>query len=542
MTTHSISARGRRGRRALCVASLLITAGISGAAMATSANDDPVLTVAWPYDVGPLDTQGYGANQMMAQAMVYEPLVRFHDGRLEPWLATQWSVSDDGLSYRFTLRDDVTFSDGAPFDAAAVKANLDAVMACRDHHAWLALANKLESVSIFSRDEVELHLKTAYYPTLMELSLIRPLRFASPSSLQSDLPAEQGGCRLSRPIGTGPWVFSGREPGRVDHFKRNPNYWGDLPAYAGVDVRLINDPNTRAVALETGQIDLVQGARGLISEDSFQRFAQDPRFEARNSPPLATRTFVLNSHHGPTRFLAVRQAIEHAVDKRAIVASLLFDAEPVAQALFSRQVPYADIDLAPYEFDVDEARSLLDQAGWTPGEDGIRTHQGEPLTLDLYFVGDDPLQKAMSQVVQANLKQVGMQVRLHGEEETALMSRQKSGEFSIIYSDTWGAPYEPHAYLSSMRVAAHADYQAQLGLPNKAEIDREIGELLTEQDEAARQAGYTRLLRELHESAIYVPISFVTARSVSRRDAVEDVGFGDTMEDISFSTMRPAGE
>ncbi|MCM2972454.1 nickel ABC transporter substrate-binding protein [Larsenimonas suaedae] len=529
----------RRGCCALVLMALTLVTPMSQA-------DEPVLDVAWPFDVGPLDSQGYGANQMMAQAMVYEPLVRFHDGKIEPWLATDWDISDDGRTYVFTLRDGVRFSDGAPFDARAVKANVDAVLQCRDRHDWLALVNKIERVEVRDARTVALVLKTPYYPTLMELSLIRPLRFASPGVLQTgsehgDAGARTGqdACRLSRPIGTGPWVFSRREPGRVDHFTRNPTYWGTAPAYAGVDIHIINDPNTRAVALETGKVDLVQGTRGLVSSDSFQRFTQDPRFNARASKPLATRTFVINASHGPTRDVRVRRAIEHAIDTDAMRTSLLFDTEPKADALFSSDVPYADVALTPYAFDPNKARTLLDNAGWVRGKNGLRSKDGTPLTLDAYFVGDDPLQKALSQVMQANLADIGIQVRLHGEEETALMQRERNGGFDLVYSDTWGAPYEPHAYLSSMRVPAHADYQAQKGLADKAELDRAIARVLTLQDETERRALYHDILTRLHEAAIYVPITHVTSRSVSRPD-VDNVQFGDTLEDVPFARMRPA--
>ncbi|MGO3532636.1 ABC transporter substrate-binding protein, partial [Pseudomonas helleri] len=91
-----------------------------GTIPAYSATAAPTLTYSWPTNAGPLDPRGYSPNQMYAQAMVYEPLVRYTaEGTLEPWLATHWSVSPDGKTYTFTLRDHVQFSDGSPFNAAA---------------------------------------------------------------------------------------------------------------------------------------------------------------------------------------------------------------------------------------------------------------------------------------------------------------------------------------------------------------------------------------------------------------------------------------
>lgn len=505
------------------------TLGVSPAAQAA----DRTLTYSWTSNAGPLDPQGYGANQMYAQAMVYEPLVRYRaDGTVAPWLATSWQLSADGTTYTFTLRDGVTFSDGTPFDAAAVKANVDAVLAHRKRHDWLELVAQIDRAEVVDAHTVRLVLKHAYYPTLQELALIRPLRFASPKVLTTD-------GHVSAPVGTGPWRLTESRRGEFDLFERNPHYWGEPPSYDAVKVKVIGDPNTRAIALQTGQIDLIQGANGQISADTFERFKADGRFATAVSPPLATRTLTLNSNRGPTRELAVRRAIEHAIDKDAIVAKLLYGLEPRADTLFAPNFPYADLGLAPYGYDPAEAGRLLEAAGWQRGADGIRRKDGQPLAIEFYFVGSDAQQKAIAEVVQAELKRIGIAVRLAGEEANSIAARQKNGEFGMVFSETWGAPYDPHSYVSSMRVPSHADYQAQLGLPMKAELDREIGAVLVSIDEEKRQALYRDILTTLHEQAIYVPISYITAISVSRPE-VAGVGFGATLNEIPFERMHPA--
>ena len=100
----------------------------TGISTARAAEPAPTLTYSWPTHAGPLDPRGYSPNQMYAQAMVYEPLVRYTaQGTLEPWLATQWQVSPDGKTYTFTLREGVTFSDGSPFNASAIRTRYDEV-------------------------------------------------------------------------------------------------------------------------------------------------------------------------------------------------------------------------------------------------------------------------------------------------------------------------------------------------------------------------------------------------------------------------------
>lgn len=105
------------------------------------------LTTAWPVNVGPLNPHLYTPNQMFAQSMVYEPLVKYQaDGSVQPWLATRWRHSADGKTWWFTLRDDVAFSNGEPFNAQAAAANFQAVLANRQRHAWLELANQITDV------------------------------------------------------------------------------------------------------------------------------------------------------------------------------------------------------------------------------------------------------------------------------------------------------------------------------------------------------------------------------------------------------------
>lgn len=141
------------------------------------------LTTAWPVNVGPLNPHLYTPNQMFAQSMVYEPLVKYQaDGSVQPWLATRWRHSADGKTWWFTLRDDVAFSNGEPFNAQAAAANFRAVLANRQRHAWLELANQITDVRALSATELQITLK-APTPLLQELALPPPVPLHRPRSL-----------------------------------------------------------------------------------------------------------------------------------------------------------------------------------------------------------------------------------------------------------------------------------------------------------------------------------------------------------------------
>ncbi|WP_019994548.1 nickel ABC transporter substrate-binding protein [Aureimonas ureilytica] len=493
------------------------------------------LRFSWPVNVGPLNPHLYSPNQMFAQGMVYEPLVKFTgDGTVKPWLAQSWDVSEGGRVYTFHLRPGVTFSNGEAFDAAAVVANVEAVLANRARHAWLELANQIQRAEALDALTVRLTLREPYYPVLEELALPRPFRFVAPSQFVKGGTVEG----IEAPIGTGPWVLAETRLGEHDLFRRNERYWGEKPALDEVDVKVILDPNTRAVALETGEIDLIYGTDGPISPDTFERFKAMGRFTTALSPPVETRVFALNTNRGATRDLAVRKAINHAVDKDTMIATVLYGTQTRADTLFSPSVPYADLGLAPYRHDPALAKRLLDEAGWTEGADGTRSRGGEPLQVELCFIGNDAVLKSMAEIVQADLAAVGIRATLVGEEESSLYARQRDGRFGMIVNRTWGAPYDPHAFLSSMRVPSHADYQAQLGLPDKARIDAEIGKVLVSTDETERQALYRDILTRLHEEAVYLPLTFVNAMVVARPE-LGPIPFGALASEIPFESIRP---
>lgn len=478
--------------------------------------DRSELTFSWSQDVGPLNPHLYNPSQMFAQDMIFEPLVNYErGGKLQPGLAESWDVAPDGKLITFQLRQGVTFSDGTAFNATAAKANFDQVLQNRQEHEWLGLIEAIDRVEAEDDLTLKLYLKTPYYPVLQELTLIRPVRFLSPAAFPEGGTTAQG---IKAPIGTGPWVLADYQKDNQAVFKRNEQYWGEKPAIEQIIVKVIPDAETRVLAFEKGEIDLIYG-NGEISLDAFKQLRDSGQYTAEVSQPLNTRAIAVNSARGATQDLKVRQAIQHSVNKDAIIAAIFYDTEQKANTYFSTEVPYADIGLQPYAYDVEQANALLDQAGWqlSAGQ-AIRQKAGQSLALDLSFNGKNNVDKAIAEAMQADLKAVGIDLKLLGEEEQSWLDRQTSGEFNLIFNDTWGPPYEPQAMMSSMRAPSHADYEAQSGLPMKAEIDRKIGEVLLSIDETTRQQLYREILTTLHEQAVYLPISYSTNIAVLHKN------------------------
>ena len=430
------------------------------------------MTTAWPVNVGPLNPHLYTPNQMFAQSMVYEPLVKYQaDGSVKPWLAKSWIHSADGKTWIFTLRDGVKFSNGEAFDAHAAAENFRVVLDNRQRHAWLELVNQIVDVKALDATRLQITLKSAYYPFLQELALPRPFRFIAPSQFKEG-ETMRG---INAPIGTGPWVLQASKLNQYDVLVRNENYWGEKPQIQKITVKVIPDPTTRALAFETGDVDLLYGNEGLLPLDTFARFS----------------------------------------------------------------VPYANIGLAPRQYDPQRAKALLEKAGWTlPAGKDIREKNGQPLRIELSFIGTDALSKSMAEIIQADMRQAGVEVALIGEEESSIYARQRDGRFGMIFNRTWGAPYDPHAFMSSMRVPSHADFQAQQGLADKPLIDKEIGEVLAATDDTRRQALYRDILTRLHNDAVYLPISYISMMAVARPELGE-IPFAPIASDIPFEQIKP---
>lgn len=164
------------------------------------APDEHTLTFAWPYDIGEMDPHVYVPSQLFAQSMMYEPLVTYGEGgELIPHLAESWDISEDGLEYTFHLRDDVEFTNGTTFDADAVQSNFENILENIDIHSWLGFIPKINDTEAVDEYTFKITLTEPYYPTLQELTVVRPVRFGDTNVEDLD-PALQD---IQKSVGTG---------------------------------------------------------------------------------------------------------------------------------------------------------------------------------------------------------------------------------------------------------------------------------------------------------------------------------------------------
>ncbi|RHR08306.1 nickel ABC transporter, nickel/metallophore periplasmic binding protein [Clostridium sp. AF20-17LB] len=469
------------------------------------------------------------AGEMYAQEMLYETLVNITADGYEGCLAESWDISEDGKTYTFHIRDGVKFSDGEVCDANAIKANFDAIIENKDRHTWLEMMNLLVGVSAPDDKTFVIELSEPYYPLLTELGVTRPFAMISPKAMK-DGSTKDG---VNAYIGTGPYVLTDFVTDEYAVFEANENYWGEQPKIKKITVKVIPDNQTRILALEKGEIDMIFG-KNMIDADAINQYTGNDKFTVSLSDPTSTRQIVLNTTKEVLADKEVRQALQHATNKQAISDGIFYGLEQPADTLFAKTVPYCDIDLEPYAYDVEQAQSMLDEAGWVVGADKIREKDGQKLNIDLLYNSDSVTEKAIAEYLQSEYQKIGISLNIHGEEEQSYRDNMKAGNFDMVFNICWGTPYDPQSSLAAMRAPVYGDYAAQLGLEDKAEIDQAITDILISTDEQKRQDLYTFVLTRLHEDAVYIPLTYECNKAIYRSD-LKGFHFTQTQYEVPFA-------
>lgn len=526
------------------IASFLLAASLLiGGALNVSANEETInkqqLTYVNFRDIRDLNPHLY-AGELFAQNLLFESLIKIeNDGSYTPWLAKSWEIKDSGKTYVFQLRDDVYFHDGEKFNAKAAKANFDAVLDNSKRHSWESIPLMLEAeksgkkaVEATGEYELTLRLSSAYYPLLTELGVTRPFRFISPKAFKDGI-TKNGVTKMS---GTGPYILKSNKIDEYSVFVTNDKYWGKKPNIERIVAKVIPDEQTRLLALENGEIDLIFGPN-MISAEAYNTYSNKPGFKAIMSEPVSTRMLLLNTTNPILKDVRVRQALSHATDKVKISKGLFNGIESPADTLMSKNTPYSDIGLKPYEFSLEKARALLDEAGWGK-VDGKKYRQkdGKDLEIILNYDANKVTDNDIAEFLQSQYQKIGVHLNIKGEEEQGYRDRMKSGDFEITFNIGWGIPYDPQSFLGGMTKPVYGDYMAQQGLPSKKEIDEHILAAFKSVNEKKRQEHYLYVLETLHNQAVYLPLTYKRNRAIFK-NKVKGVSFNISQYEVPMEKM-----
>jgi peptide/nickel transport system substrate-binding protein len=347
-------------------------------------------------------------------ANLFDPLVYLRtNGEFAAGLAESWAMSADGLVWTFKLKRGVTFHDGTPFNAEAVKFSFDRMVdpETKSRQAGVALRGFYDRTDVADANTVRIVLKK---PKASFLTVISQVFFApvSPKAAR-ELGAEFG----RKPVGTGPFKFVEWVQNQHVKLVRNPDYtWGPPflhkgPAYfATLTFRQIPDAGARLAALESGQVDAVD----VPPTHQLERLRADPRFQVKSAPqPGMPWGWPMNTKREPTDDLKVRQAMIYALDRATLVKNVLQGAyKPAYGPLTPVTFGYNPAVEKMYPHDPRKAEALLDEAGWKKGADGLRAKDGKPLVIEHYVF----YTTSEAEFVQAALKSVGIKSNISLQE------------------------------------------------------------------------------------------------------------------------------
>ncbi len=427
-------------------ATMLATSMLSGLAMAADGTPVSGGKLTWGVETEPatLNPQlnGQDKTKLLLRNAYESLLARSADGGYIPWLATEYKISDDGKTYTFKLREDVSFTDGQKLDAQAVITNFTKLKdAAYSGSVSAGPVSRIVEAKALDDHTVSFTLNQVYAPFLdyaTSLEILSPAAFNS-TQLKS------GGPEIA---GTGPFILKRYAKGQDIQFVKNPAYnWAPKtsahngPAYLDeVTYRFLSESSVRTGALTSGQVDVIEGIAG--NDASLFKGNSDFSYQTALNTGTPYSLF-LNVTWGPTQDLKVRKALISAIDVDAVLKAVYRGERTRAWGITSPIDPqfYDKSIEAAYKPDPKAANALLDEAGWTARDaDGFRTKDGKRLTIEVIqaqaTVRDQ--RDVLLQALQAQARQnAGIDLKIVFVDAGTYTDRRKTGQFgSIANSNT----------------------------------------------------------------------------------------------------------
>lgn len=488
------------------------------------ASQELVVAISSDTEINGLDAAGY-KGLMQAYPLIYDSLVEYGEkGKIIPSLAESYKISSDGKTYTFYLKKGVKFSDGTPFDAKAVEFSIKR-WANKPQHSWLNVSKNLKNIEIIDDYTIKLSFNAGYYRTLTELTYPRPLRIMSPTSVE---PKGDPNGKFVKPIGTGPWKVEEYIKEKQTTFIKNDNYWGEKPKINKLVFKVIPDPQTRALALQSGEIDLSGGQMATIPMESLNVLKKNSELKVLSTEGTTSYFLIFNDKNKMLNDKKVRKAINYATNKKDIVKNLFNKIGNPAKGLFQPTVPYVTKDNNKgYECNVQKAKKLLKEAGWKDSNgDDILDKDGKDMKISLALqVEEYPEWKPMCEVIQSDLAKVGIKVELKIFEKAAYYDelwKNKSCDLIVYrtYSDAWN----PYGSLTSLFHTT--DKGTSVAYASK-DLDELIDSIPNAANDTERQKVYDEIFQLMYDEAVCVPIYYADEVFVTNTQ-VKNFKFGIT--------------
>lgn len=466
----------------------------------------------------------------------YDTLVQYDEnGEVVGSLAEDWTVSDDGKIYTFSIKQGVQFSDGSDLTADDVAKSLLAVPVNLGQYngGYGKLSTIIEDAVVVNDYTVELRLTQPYYSTLRDLCLANPFGIVSSEQLNDDLTAKDS--FKTATYGTGPYMYEGDNNGQTYNFISNPNYWGDKPDVDSFSIKVILDNDAKVLALRNGEVDFFSGIT-KVSSESYEEMKNTEGFGVKiDEASLQTYYMGYNLSDPIFSDQAVREAMTSAIDKEAVVNSVFGGMFEKADTFFSQSLPYCDVDQKVYEYDLDKANGLLDAAGYIDTDgDGIREKDGVNMTADFLYQTGSASDDDLVVYICDQMKKIGIELTPKSAPMMDWYAMITGGQYGLTIFKTQGGYYDPTSVITNIDPNGTMDpiiSQICAYLPGEAEL---INEVNAATDETRIQEIYTTILTAMADNCLTTPI-YYTHQVALYNDKIADYEFPG---DSSFTSIQ----
>ncbi|QFI66331.1 Oligopeptide ABC transporter, periplasmic oligopeptide-binding protein OppA [Sinorhizobium alkalisoli] len=470
-----------------------------GASLSVSSAYAVVLKVAGPWEISGIEPAQTG--YVFSRLQVAETLVTTDKvGGLVPGLAENWSVSDDGLAWTFTLRANAVFHDGTPVTAETAAASLNRALA---GVGVLSQAPIAEIASDGSDVRIRLTKPFSALPAyLVHFSAI----ILAPSSFD-------GAGKITQIVGSGPYKIKRLTPPARLELEGSGNWWGGKPGIEQVSYLAVGQGETRALMAESGEADLVFSMLPV----SVDRLKANPNLDVRIATIPRTRILKVNAASPFFDQIEERRAISAAIDRIGITKVILRNADLAATQLFPPAMKGWNLpDVRPLGRNVEKAKELLAAAGWVPGSDGILEKDGKRFSVTMLTYSSWPELPPIATALQAQLRQVGIEAKVSVGNSSEIPARHKDGSLEMgLISRLYSIVPDPVGTLLQDYGAGGSDW-GSMGWDNK-EMQDIVEKLAATSDANVRAPLQTRAVEILQQELPSIPVTWSELAIVSSK-------------------------
>lgn len=484
--------------------------GASSSAPAAAAAEDGTLRVALNTDIQTMDVHKTN-NDYMVPLNVFDRLFEIKtnaDGSTElvKSLVEDYTVSDDGLTYNFTLRSGLVFSDGTPLTANDVKYTFTRMLALpdsvqTDYAASIAgadavmdgTATELEGITVIDDTHFTVTLSEPFAGFLYELA-------TASCSIMSEKNVEEAGDQFgldcSKTIGSGPYVVTSWTRDSSIVLDANPNYWGEKPTVQHVVISIVPDSSTMSMMFQNGELDILDCDyidAAVVNSTYKTQYADDIVTSSR----LGTTYMALNENVEPLNDVNVRKAIQMAIDRQTILDTVYNGDGTLVDGIYPKGlIGFTDDNQGWLSYDPEQAKSLLAEAGYADG-----------FTMEI--AADNSSSDStllVIQIVQQYLAQVGITAEIKSYDPASWLDLRKSGDM-VSFVSSWTADYnDPDNFIYTFFGTPEKSKVRSLNYFNTDAMSR-VAAARGIVDDDERLAEYAALEKQIvEEDAAWVPM------------------------------------